>query len=61
MFLLFSFETELNRFCLLLFVIKFYSKTNAFNGKSSTDFTNPFSPNNFYKNDHIILNYFKNG
>ena len=28
-----------------------------FNGNSSTDFTNLFSPNNFKKND-IILNYF---
>ena len=27
-------------------------------GKSSTDFTNLFSPNNFRKNDYIILNYF---
>ena len=25
-----------------------------------TDFTNLFSPNNFNKNDDIILNYFKN-
>ena len=27
-------------------------------GKTSTDFTNLFSPNNFNKNDDIILNYF---
>ena len=27
-------------------------------GKSLTDFTNLFSPNNFKKNDNIILNYF---
>ena len=27
-------------------------------GKNLTDFTNPFSPNNFKKNDDIILNYF---
>ena len=27
-------------------------------GKSLTDFTNLFSPNNFKKNDDIILNYF---
>ena len=27
-------------------------------GKTLTDFTNPFSPNNFKKNDDIILNYF---
>ena len=26
-------------------------------GKSLTDFTNLFSPNNFLKNDDIILNY----
>ena len=25
-----------------------------------TDFTNLFSPNNFKKNDDIVLNYFKN-
>ena len=29
-------------------------------GKSSTDFTNLFSPNNLQKNDDIILRYFKN-
>ena len=27
-------------------------------GKTLTDFTNLFSPNNFLKNDDIILNYF---
>ena len=27
-------------------------------GKSLTDFTNHFSPNNFIKNDDIILNCF---
>ena len=27
-------------------------------GKTLTDFTNLFSPNNFKKNDNIILNYF---
>ena len=27
-------------------------------GKSLTDYTNHFSPNNFKKNDDIILNYF---
>ena len=27
-------------------------------GKILTDFTNLFSPNNFKKNDDIILNYF---
>ena len=31
-----------------------------FNGNSLTDFTNLFSPNDFKKNDHIILNYFSN-
>ena len=31
-----------------------------FKGKSWTDFTNLFSPNNFKKNDGIILNDFKN-
>ena len=31
-----------------------------FNGKSLTDNTNLFSPNNFKKNDDIILNYFLN-
>ena len=30
-------------------------------GKSITDFNNLFSPNNFFKNDDIILNYFKMG
>ena len=29
-----------------------------FKGNSLTDFTNLFSPNNFKKNDDIILNYF---
>ena len=29
-------------------------------GKNLTDFTNLFSPNNFKKNDKIILNYFLN-
>ena len=27
-------------------------------GKSLTDFTNLFSPNDFKKNDDIVLNYF---
>ena len=31
-----------------------------FKGKSLTDFTNLFSPNNFKKNDDIILKYFMN-
>ena len=30
-------------------------------GSIDSDFTNLFSPNNFLKNDHIILNYFGNG
>ena len=29
-------------------------------GKTLTEFTNIFSPNNFKKNDGIILNYFTN-
>ena len=29
-----------------------------FNGKSLTDYTNLFSPNDFKKNDDIILKYF---
>ena len=29
-------------------------------GKSLTDYTNLFSPNNFKKNDDIILNFFLN-
>ena len=29
-----------------------------FKGNTLTDFTNPFSPNNFKENDNIILNYF---
>ena len=29
-------------------------------GKSLTDYTNLFSPNNFKKNDYIILKYFVN-
>ena len=29
-------------------------------GKSLTDSTNLFSPNNLKKNDDIIINYFKN-
>ena len=28
-------------------------------GRSLADFTNLFSPNNFEKNDDIILNYFE--
>ena len=31
-----------------------------FMGKTLTDYTNLFSPNNFRKNDDIILNYFLN-
>ena len=31
-----------------------------FKGKSLTDYTNLFSPNNFERNDDIILNYFMN-
>ena len=31
-----------------------------FKGKSLTDYTYLFSPNNFKKNDDIILNYFLN-
>ena len=31
-----------------------------FKGKSLTDYNNLFSPNNFKKNDDIILNYFLN-
>ena len=31
-----------------------------FMGKSLTDYANLFSPNNFKKNDDIILNYFLN-
>ena len=31
-----------------------------FKGKSLTDYTNRFSPNNFKKNDDIILKYFLN-
>ena len=30
-----------------------------FKGKTLTDFTNLFSPDNFKKNDDIILSYFK--
>ena len=29
-----------------------------FKGKSLTDFTSLFTPNDFKKNDNIILNYF---
>ena len=28
-------------------------------GKTLTEFTNLFSPNNFKENDNIILNYFR--
>ena len=31
-----------------------------FKSKSLTDYTNLFSPNNFKRNDDIILNYFMN-
>ena len=30
-----------------------------FKGKTLPEYTNPFSPNNFKKNDDIILSYFK--
>ena len=33
---------------------------NMFMGKSLTDYNNPFSSNNFKKNDDIILNHFLN-
>ena len=32
----------------------------VFKGKTLTEFTNLFSPNDFEKNDDIILSYFKN-
>ena len=32
-----------------------------FKRKTLTDFTSLFSPNNFKKNDEIILSYFKDG
>ena len=38
------------------FCIGFIEFTLA--GKTLTEFTNIFSPNNFMKNDDIILNYF---
>ena len=38
---------------LILYWINF-----MFNGKSLTDYTNLFSPNDFNKNDDIILKYF---
>ena len=31
-----------------------------FKGKTLTEFTNLFSPNNFEKNDDVILKYFMN-
>ena len=31
-----------------------------FKGKTSTEYTNLFSPNDFKKNDDITLNYFVN-
>ena len=36
------------------------NKTGMLTCKSFIDFTNLFSPNNFKKNDDIILNYFLN-
>ena len=33
---------------------------HMFNGNRLTDFTNLFLPNNFKKNDDIILDYFLN-
>ena len=38
----------------------FFIGLYMFMGKSLTDYTNLFSPNNFKKNDDIILNYFLN-
>ena len=40
------------------FSIKFIDFLLA--GKTLTEFTNLFSPNNFKKSDDIILNYFMN-
>ena len=40
------------------FCIEFISF--MFKGKILTEFTNLFSPNNFKKNDDIILNYLNN-
>ena len=40
------------------FCIKFIDF--MFKGKTLTEFTNLFSPNNFEKNDDIILKYFMN-
>ena len=33
----------------------------VFTGKTLTEYTNLFSPNNFKRNDDIILSYFMNG
>ena len=38
------------------FCIRFIN--SMFNGNSLTDYTNLFSPNDFKKNDDIILKYF---
>ena len=44
--------------CVVIFVFGFIDY--MFKVKSLTDYTNLFSPNNFKKNDDIILNYFLN-
>ena len=41
------------------FCIKFIN--SMLEGKSLTDFTNVFSPNDNNKKDYIVLSYFKNG
>ena len=43
-----------------IFVLDLFSSF-MLKGKSLTDFTNLFSPNNFKTNDDMILNYLKNG
>ena len=41
---------QCEEFCIILIYFMFA-------GKNLTDFTNLFSPNNFKKNDDMILNY----
>ena len=48
----------MTQLCVVIFVLVFIDY--MFKGKSLTDYTNLFSPNNFKNNDDIILNYFLN-
>ena len=48
----------MTQLCVVIFVLVL--SIISFKGKSLTDYTNLFSPNNFKKNDDKMLHYFLN-